>query len=442
MVNFKTQIILIATAFSIFSCAGSEEEDVIEDQNKNAKTNWSIELEELFDDAYPNNPDVSIRHSLHNEIEYGNVALNRLDDGNFDIIVQPIDEKDTVALRGIDLMELMPTICNKVKDKPYLKKIAIINQEWNRHQVKFLAGEFEVSGENSQGIKRVDLARNCLNSYLWEIIFYAEEDSILKPYYHGWFDFPHELYADLFKERNDEDFSAYESSLVDWIDPEHEVIELTSLRNMTSEVNTSFENLNHEEYPLAGERKKKQINIMYPKNTAVMQDFLTDSTVFATFSPPGFYNQEDPRSTELSRLARLDSVYVRTLDTDLFELELKFNIGNESKETNFIVSGLNKEEIPTLASSDVNNGWQNSMGFGNHTFYETYADALKRPSKSSEYFSFLSDAKGLWIDSHFVGIDGPMLHWDIDNPAMLHLWILSFERHAFVGHYVIDCSSL
>jgi hypothetical protein len=173
-----------------------------------------------------------------------------------------------------------------------------------------------------------------------------------------------------------------------------------------------------------------------------MQDFLTDSTVFATFSPPGFYNQDEPRSTELSRLARLDSVYVRGLDTDLFELELKFNLGNKAKETNFIVSGLNRGDIPTLPTSDVNSGWQNSMGFGNHTFYEAYTDALNRPSKTSEYFSYLSDVDGLWIDSHFVGIDGPMMHWDIDNPSMLHLWILSFERHAFVGHYVIDCSSL
>lgn len=424
------------------ACGGSEESTDSDDSDQNAKSKWSIELEELFDDAYPNNPDISIRHSLYTKIEYGKVDLERLDDGNFDIVVNPIDNKDTVALRNIDLLELMPTICQKIQGNEYLKKIAVINQEWNRHQVKFLEGEFEVSGDNTQGIKRVDLARNCLNSYLWEIIFYAEEDSVLKPYYHGWFDFPHELYANLFKERNDEDFTEYEKSLVDWIDPEHKAIDLNELRNMTTEVNAPFTNLNHEEYPLAGERKKKQMNIMHPKNTTVMQDFLNDSTVFATFSPPGFYNQEDPRSTELSRLARLDSTFVRVLDNGLLEIELNFNTGNAAKETNFIVSGLDKSEIPTLAVADVNNGWQNSMGFGNHTFYETYQDAIRRSSKNSEYFAFLSDVDGLWIDSHFVGIDGPMMHWDIENPNLLHFWILSFERHAFVGHYVIDCTNL
>ncbi|MEO9531267.1 MAG: hypothetical protein ABJG68_11915 [Crocinitomicaceae bacterium] len=433
---------LVLLTLLISACGGSEENNLDQNENLNAKTDWSIELEELFDKDYPNNPDISIRHSLYTQIEYGDVNLQRLDNGTFDIIVNPIDEKDTVALRGIDLLELMPTICNKIKGNEYLEKIAVINQEWNRHQVKFLEGEFDVTGENSQGIKRVDIARNCLNSYLWEIIFYAEEDSILKPYYHGWFDFPHELYADLFQERNDVEFSTYEKSLVDWVDPEHEAIDLSKLRSVSTEVNASFTNLNHEEYPLAGERKKKQMNIMYPKNTTVMQDFLTDSTVFATFSPPGFYNQEDPRKTELSRLSKLHSVYVRKLESDLFELELRFNLGTPSKTTNFIVSGLNREEIPTLNASEVNNGWQNSMGFGNHTFYESYTDALNRSSKTSEYFAYLSDVDGLWIDSHHVGIDGPMMHWDSDNPNLLHFWILSFERHAFVGHYIIDCTNL
>ena len=54
----------------MISCGNSTDatDEVTADQN--AKSKWSIELEELFDDSYPNNPDISIRHSRYTEIEY------------------------------------------------------------------------------------------------------------------------------------------------------------------------------------------------------------------------------------------------------------------------------------------------------------------------------------------------------------------------------------
>jgi len=429
---------LILCLFFLGACASSENEQA---QDSEAINKWTVQLDELLGDDYPNNPDMSICHSSYTNIAYQNLDLKSCDDGHYDIIINPSDDKDTVILHDVDILEFMPTISSKVEGDEYLEKLGIVNQEWNRQQVKFLEGDFEVSGSNSQHIERVDIARNCLNSYLWEVIFYVEEDGVSKPYYHGWFDFPHELYAELFKIRNGHEFAEYSSYLEHWEDPEHESIQLSKLREVESEFVASFENKNNEEYPLEGERKKKQMNIMYPKNTAVIQDFLTDSTVFATFSPPGFYNQEDPRATELSRLANLDTTYFRTLTNGLFEVELVFNSDSLEKKTHFIVSGLDKNEIPTLAADQVNSGWQNSMGFGNHTFYETYESALAHPSKSSEYFGLLLDADRLWIDSHHVGIDGPMMHWDEDNPELLHFWILSFERHAFVGHYIINTSN-
>jgi len=42
------------------------------------------------------------------------------------------------------------------------------------------------------------------------------------------------------------------------------------------------------------------------------------------------------------------------------------------------------------------------------------------------------------LDSHYVGIDGPLLHWDKNDPTKLHVWVLSFERHALIAHYVLD----
>jgi len=403
-------------------------------QNSN---HWTVELKELSDTSYKHNPDISIRHKDSKHITYSNLELNRNSDKTFNFSFIPDNSIDTITLKSIELMEWLPTICEKAKQTNYLSKIAIINQEWNRHQVKFIEGNFSISGDNQNKVKRVDLARNCLNAYLWEIITYAEEDGVLKPYYHGWFDFPHELYGELFEERNTVAYNTYKAPLEQWDDPENNTIELSSLRSIASEFEADFKNLNHTKYPLIGERKKKHTNIVYPKNTTTMDDFLTDSTLFATFSPPGFYNPEDPRHTRLSLLKNPNTVNYRTLSNGLFEIEVDFLNTDSSKTTKFFISGLDKNAIPTLAVEDVNKGWKNSMGFGNHTFYETYEHCLKHSSLNSEYFAMLTDADDRWLDSHDIGIDGPLLHWDKNKDGLLHLWVLAFERHAFVGHYTI-----
>jgi hypothetical protein len=48
------------------------------------------------------------------------------------------------------------------------------------------------------------------------------------------------------------------------------------------------------------------------------------------------------------------------------------------------------------------------------------------------------DGQKRWINHHEVGIDGPALHRDKVNPDVLHLYLLSYERHTLIGHYVIS----
>jgi len=438
----KLTLVQVVISITLLACTPSNSDKIItevlttESPIQNID-NWTVELKELSDDNYKYNPDISIRHKKAESITYSNLKLNRNSDETFNFSFIPENSIDTITLESIALMEWLPTVCEKVKQDEYLTKIAIINQEWNRHRVKFTEGNFSISGDNPNKVKRVDLARNCLNAYLWEIITYAEEDGVLKPYYHGWFDFPHNLYGELFEERNTIGYTKYKAPLEQWNDPENNSVNLSKLRSIVSEFEAEFQNLNNSEYPLAGERKKKYPNIVYPKNTTTMEGFLTDSTLFATFSPPGFYNPEDPRHTKLSLLKNPNTVNYRTLTNGLFEIEVDYFNTDSSTTTKLFISGLNKGDIPTLAVEDVNKGWKNSMGFGNHTFYETYEHCLTHSSLNSEYFSILTDENNKWLDSHFVGIDGPLLHWDENEEGLLHLWVLAFERHAFVGHYTI-----
>ncbi len=449
-IQFVKGIAYCAIPF-LFSCDTSIKEYVElgnESISNNRPTYLVEDITELTDNDYPDNPDVSIRSSLDGKFSHSSVQIKKNKENNFSISVLPGNDKsDTVIFDSIKLLEWIPSAPNWIKDDEYLTEIAIINQEWNRMQVNFKQDQFKVKGSNleSKTIARVDLARNCINAYLWELIFYTEENSKSKPCYHGWFNFPKELYASLFEEKNNLVYEQYRPKLEEWVDPLSKKIALNKLREPIEEYNVAITTYNENFYPLVGERKKKEINILVPKEHETINSFLFDSTTFATFSSPGFYNQKEPRRTELGRFSSVKKATVRNIHslnnakTNCFELEIHFTDG--SRNTTLVVGGLNKGDIPILPITDVHRGYQMPMGIANHSFYTNYKNIVKKPHLESSYYGFLLDEHNNWLDSHTIGIDGPMLHFDNKNKNMLHVWLLSFERHCFVGHFSIDLSS-
>ncbi|MBK6929710.1 MAG: hypothetical protein IPH12_02185 [Saprospirales bacterium] len=67
---------------------------------------------------------------------------------------------------------------------------------------------------------------------------------------------------------------------------------------------------------------------------------------------------------------------------------------------------------------------------------KTYEAHLRHSASNSPRFCLLTDSKNHFLDSHEAGIDGPLLHRD--TAGQLHIWLLSFERHSLVGHYVVE----
>lgn len=223
--------------FSMVSCGSSQEK---------TSAVYRAKIKELTDQDYPDNPDKSIEHSLAGSFSHSEVVVEEYG-MNFSLVFLPNNkESDTLILKDINLLEFIPTVPNYVRGNDYLTEITLINQEWNRQQVKFGLGEFIFTGSNqeSKQTKRVDLARNCLDSYLWEVITYAEQDSGLAPVYHGWFDFPHALYQELFKIRNNLNFSDYASSLENWKDPVSQNVDFTALRAVQTDTIVSFVSMN------------------------------------------------------------------------------------------------------------------------------------------------------------------------------------------------------
>lgn len=116
---------------------------------------------------------------------------------------------------------------------------------------------------------------------------------------------------------------------------------------------------------------------------------------------------------------------------------LKFKHRITDKETKLVIGGLNLNDFPILSEQEVSNGWKNAMGIGNHSFYEGYTKHIETKSKNSSYYAMFLDKDNKWLDSHKIGVDGPIFHFSDQERKSLDLWLLSFERHALVGHYKI-----
>lgn len=417
------------------------------------KMSFQIPMKEFDDSAYPDNPDIGYRHLNYGEFSHDSVHIVQVSDTTFQLRLTSGNARSAeIVFPAVELLAMMPKVPSWIKQNDYLTQIGIINQEWNRHQVRFdrADGFFQVkSGDTSsfeyQNITRIDIARNCLNSGLWEVIAYAKQGDSSEPYYHGWFDFPLDIYADLFGAVNrGMEFQHYEHHLVKWKDPKSEPFDFSVLRERGEEVQLETQNCNNSLYQEKGSVLQKKKNIIYPYGAKRIQDYLTDSTQFSTFSPPGCYRTDDPRSTQLGLFHTFLGANVYQINhsaiqnEDLIEIELQFTNSDRTKETTLIFGGLDLDKFSYLPDSMHHQGYKYPMGLSNHSFYETYQTAISNDVENNPYYGVIIDQDGNWLDSHAVGVDGPQFFWDAGQDHVLQLHILSFERHSYVGHFTFD----
>lgn len=57
------------------------------------------------------------------------------------------------------------------------------------------------------------------------------------------------------------------------------------------------------------------------------------------------------------------------------------------------------------------------MGIANHTFYQEYEKCIENPSNTNPFYALLLTGDGKFLDSHLIGIDGPLMHLDANSPA-------------------------
>lgn len=149
-----------------------------------------------------------------------------------------------------------------------------------------------------------------------------------------------------------------------------------------------------------------------------------------------------PRDTKLAYLADFTGAVLRRTRMPAqpdprVELELAFRHRQTGESTRLIFGGLDLASLPAISPAEYERGWQVPMGIGNPGFFETYDELAAHLPSQRTFYAFHLDAQNHWLDHHTVGVDGPLLHRDADDPSLLHLYLLGYERHALLNHFVL-----
>lgn len=395
---------------------------------------------------YPEDPEE--RSAVFGNYPHGRLIVQQTDDTHFRFQIEPASNHSTsIELIDVDLAHFVAAIPRWVHGDQDLTKIGLIDREWNRQQVRFARSSSHVhvrkggDGFEQRALSRVDLARNCLNAGLWELLLFTAEDGEERVYEHLWFTFPLGLYKQVFERVNGLSYWSYWWSLEHWVDPSGTPIRVDRLRTVEQEWPIQATALWDEPVAAQGEQVHKRKNILTPVATTYL-DWYTQPVRFSSFIPPGRYSWAHPRETQLHYLAELTSSTVRQVQLIggsplLLEIELAFRSNKTGEATRLILGGLDGAAIPVASPDHYDRGWQVPLGIGNPSFFETYDTVVENPPTQRAFYGFHLDAKNRWLDHHAIGVDGPLLHWDAEDPSLLHLYLLSYERHALLNHVVI-----
>ncbi|MEM9977269.1 MAG: hypothetical protein AAF808_06525, partial [Cyanobacteria bacterium P01_D01_bin.2] len=129
------------------------------------------------------------------------------------------------------------------------------------------------------------------------------------------------------------------------------------------------------------------------------------------------------------------------LTTDpLKEVELVFDGTQGTRK--LILTGLDMEAIPQLEAEDYSDGIYMPLGFGT-PFTQDYEDLKQINPTEHPFMSVVLDGENRVVDyRRDIGINGIVLHRDVEDPDVLHVYPMSFERITLVGHYTVNLSEI
>ncbi len=395
--------------------------------------------------------DPSGRSPYYSEYRGRRLKLVQLDDNHFDFVFEPLeDHVAKVVFKNVDVSLLTPGLPEYSKENDGLRRIALTDREWNRQQTQFYVGKDDIEISGGDGFEQenlyvASLAKNCLNAGLWEVLLFTKTETGKEMYYQGWFTFPMGQYKRLWEKNTGlsywSDLNFYR--MEHWLDPAGNVLPMDQLREVIdeSEIETQFDP--EEPIRFAGEQVRKRRTTQAP-GVRCWGDIVErrDKIKFATFRSPGYYDVETPWPNRFDLIAKFKGAVHRRVKSklngeELDEVELLFE-SEEGKETRLFIGGIDLAMAPTFSLEEYPKGIYLPMGIGTPPFYQDYQELLKNPPHKSPYYSFVLDGQDAWIDHHSMAIDGPVIHRDEDNPDLVHLYLMSYERHLLVSHFKLS----
>lgn len=382
------------------------------------------------------------------------LTLIQKDATHFDFVFEPNHPHIAkVVFRDIDVSLMTPGIPAWTQHDAGLRRIALTDRQWNRQQVKFGGpGSVHVEVTGGDGFEAgklysAELAKNCLNAGLWEVLLFVKENNDKALYYQGWFTFPLGHYAQLFEQNTGLAYWRHWYYLEHWFGPAGTRVPMNDLRKIVSEreVAASFDKT--ERIIAASEQGRKRRTAVLD-NVVSWGDFYDGRPIrFASFIPPGRYSAGRPWKNKYRELKNFEKAVVRQIATQpdsraLHEIELVFSNAERNRWYRIFVSGIDLQKLPQLPMQDYPKGLYMPMGIGVPPFYQSYEDLKKSPPATSPYVSVMLDTDDRWIDHHAFAIDGPVLHRDEKNPRLLHVYLLSYERHSLVAHITVPIDTL
>lgn len=405
-----------------------------------------VKLTEYTNTQYPEDP--ADRSQDFGRYANRTLQLIKRDDTHFDFVLKPTNSHTaTITFKNVDVSLFVTSEPLWTKANPDLETIALTDREWNRQQVSFSreSGHVEVSGGNgfeASNLYSAEIAKNCLNAGLWEILLFTNEGG-KKLYYQSWFTFPLGHYKNVFEKNTGISYWLKWIRLEHWVNPQGALMDLNGLREVKSEREVQARFLQDEPIFAFGEQKRKQRTLI-ASNLLTWKDFYQGKQIhFATFAPPGRYEVNKPWKNEYWRLAKFKKVYVRDVisaankSKTLKELELVFEDEKTGQPTRVFVSGFDVNTLPQLKVEDYPKGLYMPMGIGVPPFFQKYEDLEKNPPYQSPYFSMVLDGESRWINHHDMAVDGPVIHRDSNDPNLLHVYLLSYERHSLIAHFLV-----
>ncbi|MEH2201309.1 hypothetical protein [Nostoc sp.] len=408
----------------------------------------SVKLQELSNVDYPVNP-APLSKNFQRYSQRKLTILKR-DDTHFDFVFEPTDTKTAkIVIRNVDLELLVPKAPKWVKKDRGLEIIAFTDREWNRQQVSFPANSPNIEiiggdGFEKQNLVEVALANNCLNAGFWEILLFTKDDGNKSLYYQSWFTFPMGHYKNIFEKINNISYWQHWWKLEHWQDPSGTIVKTNLLRNVIDQKEVATQFPLDEKIIVSGEQTRK-VRTTLAKNITKWRDFYDtkNEIKYASFRAPGFYDQNKPWGNQYWRIGKFDQAILRNVKPigvaqNLQEIELVFTDTKTNEQNRLFISGIDLKKLPKLPVEDYPKGLYMPMGIGIPPFYQSYDDLTKNHPDVSPYFSFLLDSQDRWIDHHHLAVDGSVMHLDKDNPNLLHLYLLSYERNTLIAHFLIN----